>query len=302
MAKMAYRSAGFWKKLGKFCETAQVPQTIVDSVAKILADVRSEGDEGIRQTLARIDRIDLEPDRFAITDEEMKAALKRLPAEDRAAIKEAISSVTEFHAHALPRDWSSKNGHGATIGERFYPLDRVGLYIPTGLASTVVMTAALAKLARVPEIVAFTPCGPGGVVHDGVLAAMKLAGVTEAYRVGGVCAIGAMAYGTKRIRPVDKVFGPGNAFTVEAKRQVFGQIGVDLLPGPSELMVIADASANARFVAADLSVLSSLSDIVRPWRRRTGPGGARQGRNGGVWRSWHRICCDLFANFSTANP
>ncbi len=252
MADLAYRSRGFQEKLAGFCETAVVPQSIVDAVARILADVRVKGDRGISSTLKRIDGISLKPSGFGISEEEMSAAVKRLAKGDLKAIKESIASVTEFHRHALPSSWTAKNRHGATIGERFYPIDRVGLYIPTDLASTVIMTGSLAKLAKVPEIVAFTPCGKGGSVSDGVLAAMKLSGVTEAYRVGGVCAVGAMAYGTDTIRGVSKVFGPGNAFTVEAKRQVYGKIGVDLLPGPSELLVIADETANPRFVAADL--------------------------------------------------
>lgn len=252
MADLSYRSRSFKEKLAKFCETAVVPQTIVDAVSTILTDVRTHGDEGISKTLKRIDGIALSSEKFRITDAEMKQAVARLPKSDVQAIKDSIASVTEFHRHALPKSWTAKNQHGATIGERFYPLQRVGLYVPTNLVSTVVMTAALAKLAKVPEIVAFTPCGLEGEVNDGCLAAMKLSGVTEAYRVGGVAAVGAMAYGTETIAAVDKVYGPGNAYTVEAKRQVFGTIGVDLLPGPSELLVIADETAEARFVAADL--------------------------------------------------
>ena len=252
MADLAYRSRGFQEKLAKFCETAVVPQTIIDAVAKILGDVRQKGDTGISFTLKRIDGVSLKSEEFRISKREMDSAVKRLAKGDLDAIKESIQSVTAFHRHALPKSWTAKNCHGATIGERFYPIDRVGLYVPTDLASTVIMTGALAKLAKVPEIVAFTPCGKNGVVNDGVLAAMKFTGVTEAYRIGGVCAVGAMAYGTDAIRSVSKVYGPGNAYTVEAKRQVYGTIGVDLLPGPSELLVIADASANPKFVAADL--------------------------------------------------
>lgn len=252
MADLAYGSRSFKKKLATFCETTVVSQAIVDTVSTILADVRDHGDAGISNTLKRVDRLDLKSDRFRITDKEMKEAVARLPKDELKAIKESVASVTEFHRHAMPKSWTAKNSHGATIGERFYPLSRVGLYIPTDLVSTVVMTASLAKLAKVEDIVAFTPCGEGGFLNDGCLAAMKLAGVTEAYRIGGVSAIGAMAYGTDSIVAVDKVFGPGNAYTVEAKRQVYGTIGVDLLPGPSELMVIVDESADARFVAADL--------------------------------------------------
>lgn len=252
MADLAYSSRTFWEKLRAFCETARVPQSVTDSVADILGDVHREGDVAVARHLKRIDGVELEPSRFAITRQEMDAAARRLPADELQAIKDAVASVTAFHRHALPKSWTAKNAHGATIGERFYPLERVGLYIPRDLVSTVVMTASLAKLAGVKEIVAFTPCNAEGGVNDGCLAAMRFSGVTEAYRFGGVMAVGAMAYGTETIRPTLKVYGPGNAYVVEAKRQVFGTIGVDLLPGPSELLVIVDESANPEFVAADL--------------------------------------------------
>ena len=252
MAHLVYRSKSFWSKLGQFCETAQVSQTIIDSVAKVLADVRSKGDKAISDTLKRLDGVRLKPSRFRIAEQEMREAIKALSKENVSAIKESVASVTEYHRHALPKSWTARNAHGATIGERFHPIERVGLYIPADLVSTVVMTASLAKLAGVPEIVAFTPCSKEGIVNPGTLAAMKLAGVTEAYRVAGVPAIAAMAYGTETIKPVLKVYGPGSAYTVEAKRQVYGTVGVDLLPGPSELMVIADSSANPSFVASDL--------------------------------------------------
>lgn len=252
MADLAYSSRSFWTKLEAFCAGAKVPQSIVDSVSSVLSEVRIHGNAGVVEALKRIDGVILQPEELKISKTEMKAAAKRLPSEELAAIKHAVASVTEFHRHALPKSWTAKNSHGATIGERFYPLSRVGLYIPRDLVSTVVMTASLAKLAGVKEIVAFTPCNAEGKVNDGCLAAMYLSGVTEAYRFGGIMAVGAMAFGTQTIDPVLKVFGPGNAYVVEAKRQVFGTIGVDLLPGPSELLVIADDHADADFVASDL--------------------------------------------------
>lgn len=252
MPDLAFSSRTFWEKLSDFCKTAEVPQSIVDTVAGILGEVKAHGDAGVTAALHRIDGVSLSSEELSISRDEMKAAMRRLPPQDVQAIRDAVASVTEFHKHALPQSWTAKNSHGATIGERFYPLERVGLYIPRDLVSTVVMTASLAKLAGVKEIVAFTPCGANGKVNDGCLAAMYLAGVTEAYRFGGVMGIGAAAFGTESIRPVLKVFGPGNAFVVEAKRQVYGTIGVDLLPGPSELLVIADETANARYVASDL--------------------------------------------------
>jgi histidinol dehydrogenase len=168
---------------------------------------------------------------------------------------EAHANIVAFNRKGLPVDWVGKNKQGAEVGERFYPIRRVGLYVPGGqvpLVSTVLMTATLAKIAGCPEIVVCTPSDSSGRVAPGLLAALHLVGVDEVYRVGGVQAIGAMAYGTASIPAVDKVFGPGNAYVCEAKRQVFGTVGVDSLPGPSEVMVIADETARADFVAADL--------------------------------------------------
>jgi len=252
MADLAYRSRGFWKKLEAFCKTASASDQIKTTVSKILGEVERGGDAAISRELLRIDKVSLPPSAFPISRKEMKAAARRLSREDVAAIRSSVASVTEFHRNALPKSWTAKNAHGATIGERFYPLQRVGLYIPRDLVSTVVMTASLAKLAGVPEIVAFTPCGQNAALSDGCLAAMHFSGVTEAYRFGGVMAIGAAAFGTESIEPVLKVFGPGNAYVVEAKRQVYGSVGVDLLPGPSELLVIMDDSADPAYVAADL--------------------------------------------------
>ena len=145
--------------------------------------------------------------------------------------------------------------HNGIVGERNYPIRRVGIYVPGGhvpLVSTVVMTVTLATVAQVPEIVVVTPPGKDGKVADQLLAALQLLGISEVYKMGGAQAIGALAYGTDTIAPVDKIFGPGNAFVNEAKRQVFGRVGIDLLPGPSEVMVIADTTANPEWVAAAL--------------------------------------------------
>jgi histidinol dehydrogenase len=155
----------------------------------------------------------------------------------------------------MRKDWSSKNAEGAVIGERFTPFDRVGVYVPGGkapLVSTALMTAGFAQAAGVPEIFAATPCGPDGSVNPALLYALKQAGVTQAIKVGGAQAIAAMAIGTKTIAPVDRIFGPGNRFVVEAKRQLVGAVSIDLLPGPSEILILADASAKASYIAADM--------------------------------------------------
>ena len=167
--------------------------------------------------------------------------MNRLSDEEKKALEEAINNITYFHQQSLPKDWQGTNMHNGIVGERNYPIRRVGIYVPGGhvpLVSTVVMTVTLATVAQVPEIVVVTPPGKDGKVVDQLLAALQLLGISEVYKMGGAQAIGALAYGTDTIAPVDKIFGPGNAFVNEAKRQVFGRVGIDLLPGPSEVMVM----------------------------------------------------------------
>lgn len=245
-------SSAFWPAMRRFCRAAASDPAMRHAVEAMLADVAREGDAAVARLVAKFDGATLKSAQFRVPAGDLAAAARRLPAADRRAIREAIACVRAFNRRGLPRAWRARNPQGARIGETFFPLRRVGLYIPRGLASTVVMTAVIAKIARVPEIAIFTPCDKDGRVSDAVLAAAQLCGVDEVYRIGGVPAIGAMAFGTKTIPPVVKIFGPGNAYVVEAKRQVFGQVGVDLLPGPSEVMVIADDSAEPDFVAADL--------------------------------------------------
>ena len=226
--------------------------TLRRSVEQILSEVKEGGDRSVAEILERFDGVRLRPREFRIEPSELAAGFRRLAPVDCGAMRDALKNIESFNRPTLPREWSGRNIHNARTGERFYPLKRVGIYIPRGLVSTVLMTCGLARLARVPEIVVFTPCDAQGVVGDGVLGALHLVGIAEAYRIGGVPAVGAMAFGTRRIRSVVKVFGPGNAYVVEAKRQVFGRVGVDLLPGPSELMIIADETTDPSSVAADL--------------------------------------------------
>jgi histidinol dehydrogenase len=224
-------------------------------VTSILADVRARGDEAVVYYAAKFDSAKLRAREIRVKSAELSAAAKSLSATERKAMVEAHANIVAFNKKGLPADWLGKNKQGAEVGERFYPIHRVGLYVPGGqvpLVSTVLMTATLAKIAGCPEIAVCTPSDSSGRVAPGLLAALHLVGVDEVYRVGGVQAIGAMAYGTASILAVDKVFGPGNAYVCEAKRQVFGTVGVDSLPGPSEVMVIADETARADFVAADL--------------------------------------------------
>jgi histidinol dehydrogenase len=255
MRTLHHASKTFADDLAAFCRGATAPPELAASVAAILADVRARGDEAVSYYAAKFDGAKLRGRDFRLKPADLAAAARRLSAAERRALAAAHESIAHFHKMLRPENWTAKNKHGALVGEKFDPIRRVGLYIPGGqvpLVSTVLMTATLAKIAGCPEIAAFTPSDPDGRVADGVLAALHLVGVGEVYRFGGVQAIGAMAYGTTTIAAVDKIFGPGNAYVCEAKRQVFGTVGVDSLPGPSEVMVIADETACPAFVAADL--------------------------------------------------
>lgn len=255
MRTLHHGSKTFAEDLAAFCRTAIVPKEISDSVAAILADVRVRGDEAISYYAAKFDGAKLRAREFRVNPADLAAAAKSLPLAEMRALISARDNIVAYNRRGLPEDWRAKNKHGASVGEKFDPIRRVGLYVPGGevpLVSTVLMTVTLAKIAGCPEIAVFTPSNANGKVAPGLLAALHLLGVEEVYRIGGVHAIGAMAFGTTTIAPVDKVFGPGNAYVCEAKRQVFGVVGVDSLPGPSEVMIIADETAKVPFVAADL--------------------------------------------------
>ncbi|MDP3070374.1 MAG: histidinol dehydrogenase [Opitutaceae bacterium] len=255
MRTLLHTSKTFADDLAAFCRGTAVPREVVDAVTAILADVRGRGDEALSYYAAKFDGAKLRARDFRVPANDLAGAAKRITPVELRALQAARENITAFHQKGLPAAWTGKNKHGATVGEKFDPIRRVGLYVPGGeapLASTVLMTATLAKIARCPEIVVFTPSNADGKVAPAVLAALHLLGIEEVYRLGGAQAIGAMAYGTTTIAPVDKIYGPGNAYVCEAKRQVFGTVGVDSLPGPSEVMVIADETAKASFAAADL--------------------------------------------------
>ena len=255
MRTLHHASKTFADELAAFCRGSVVPKEISDSVAAILADVRGRGDEAVGYYAAKFDSAKIRARDFPVKSSDLAAAADRLPPADRRAILAARDSLLDFNRRSLPKNWTAKNKHGALVGEKFDPIRRVGLYVPGGqvpLVSTVLMTVTLAKIAGCPEIAVFTPSNADGKLADGLLAALHLSGITEVYCFGGVQAIGAMAYGTTTINAVDKIYGPGNAYVCEAKRQVFGTVGVDSLPGPSEVMIIADDTANASFAAADL--------------------------------------------------
>lgn len=221
----------------------------------IVEAVRSRGDEALAELTQRFDGATLFPEQFAVTSPELLRASLQADAPLRKAIAAARKNLQTFSRKALRKNWSGRNGEGARIGEKFDPFQRVGIYIPGGtapLVSTALMTVVLANVAGCPEIVVCTPGGRTGEINPALLFAAKIAGATEIYRLGGAQAIAALAFGTESIRRVQKIFGPGNAYVVAAKRLLYGQVAVDLLPGPSEILVLADETAEPRFVAADL--------------------------------------------------
>ena len=255
MRVLQFASKSFETELADFCRGAAVPKEIQDAVAAILADVHQRGDEAVAYYAAKFDGAKLRARDFRVKPSEFAGATKRLSTAERKALVAAHENIVAFNKQSLPKDWLGKNKHGAEVGEINHPIRRVGLYVPGGevpLVSTVLMTATLAKIAGCPEIAVFTPSNAQGKIADGLLAALALVGVDEVYRIGGVQAIGAASFGTLTVPAVDKVFGPGNAYVCEAKRQVFGTVGVDSLPGPSEVMIIADESARTDCAAADL--------------------------------------------------
>jgi len=225
------------------------------TVTEIVRRIRAEGDAALFELTTKFGGAALTGLTVRVSEPEIQAAVARVSQATKEAIAAAHFNVKEFSQKSRRNDWSGRNAQGVQVGERFDPFQRVGIYVPGGtapLVSTAVMTCTLAAVAGVPEIVVATPAGPDGSVNDALLFALQYAGATEIYKVGGAQAIAALAFGTESIRPVAKIYGPGNAYVVEAKRQVFGRVAVDLLPGPSEIFVIADATAHPAWVASDL--------------------------------------------------
>ena len=230
-------------------------EKLINQVSAILSEVRQRGDQALIEFARQFDRVDFTPQDLIVSEPEIRTATSSVKSGLIDALAAAHANIREFASRSLRANWMWKNVQGAEVGERFDPLTRVGIYVPAGtapLVSTALMTLSLAEAAGVAEIVAVSPVGSDKVVNPGLLAALQLAGATEIYKVGGAQAIASLAFGTETIRPVDKIFGPGNAYVTEAKRQVFGYVAIDLIPGPSEIMVIADSSAVPRWVAADL--------------------------------------------------
>ena len=227
---------------------------VASDVAAIIADVRARGDAALAELTAKFDRFDLDATGWSISRAECAAARAALPAELRAALELAAERIAAFHAGQKPEDKSAVDATGALLGSRWSAVDAAGVYVPGGRAaypSSVLMNAIPAKVAGVERLVMVTPT-PDGVINPLVLAAADIAGVDEIWRVGGAQAVAALAYGTGRIAPVDVVTGPGNAWVAEAKRQLYGVVGIDMVAGPSEIVVVADAKNDPAIIAADL--------------------------------------------------
>jgi histidinol dehydrogenase len=221
----------------------------------ILHDVFVRGDDAVLDFTEKFDGAKISADQLAVTQAELMAASLKADESLRAAVAEAEANIASFAKKSLRKNWQAKNSHGASVGEKFDPFQRVGVYIPGGtapLVSTALMTITLAKVAGCKEIVVTTPCGKDGSINPAILFAARAAGATEIYRVGGAQAIAALVYGTNTIRRVQKIFGPGNAYVSMAKRLLVGRVAIDLLAGPSDLLVIADDTANPKFAAADM--------------------------------------------------
>lgn len=237
------------RRIETFNARPAFPEEAERAAAEVLAAVRAEGDRAVRRYVARFE---------GFKGKDLRVDLSRpldIPAPIRRAVTDAHRRVLKFSKASLRPAWSMKTPRGGSAGEFFSPMDRVGVYVPGGtapLASTSIMTVTLARAAGVREIVACTPAGRTGEVNPVLLYALKLAGATEVYRVGGIQAVGMMAFGTKSCRKVQKIAGPGNAYVTAAKRQVYGYVAIDQVAGPSEIAVLTDGSVDPRWIAADL--------------------------------------------------
>jgi histidinol dehydrogenase len=256
MNVISYSDSDFAAQINRLLAPSSLFDPAIEQQTQCIIDaVRTDGDEALAALTERFNGPKLAPDQFAVTQAEWLAASVLADPALRRAIAETRKNVEAFARRSLRKDWSMRNSHGATVGEKFDALGRVGIYIPGGMAplvSTALMTIPLARAAGCREIVVCTPCDRQGRINPALLYAARVSGATEMYRIGGAQAIAALALGTPAIPKVNKIFGPGNAWVVSAKRLLFGHAAIDLLPGPSELLVLADESADASCIAADL--------------------------------------------------
>jgi len=244
-----------YKKVENFLLRSSVEEEAMKVAARVLSDIREFGDKALIDYARRFDGANISLRRLRVKPEEITEAKRLVDDEFKAAAQEAHKRIAAFSEKGLRDNWQMETPKGGMLGERFVPFDRVGAYIPGGaapLASTALMTLTLAKVAGVKELVACSPANAEGKLNPYILYALNLAGATEIYKVGGIQAIGAMAYGTKTIAKVRKIVGPGGPYVTAAKRQVYGDVALDMVAGPSEIAVLCDTSSNPAHVAADL--------------------------------------------------
>ncbi|MFT8951102.1 MAG: histidinol dehydrogenase [Gluconobacter sp.] len=255
MKRLDTLSASFEQDLASLlADRSSDERSVAEPVRAILTDVRQRGDEALCDYTARFDRLTLPAEKLRISAEEIATQADLVPSDLMDALKTAARRIEAFHAAQMPKDLDFTDDEGIRLGMRWTALDAVGLYVPGGKAaypSSVLMNALPARVAGVQRVAMCVP-SPDGVLNPLVLAAARLCGVEEIYRIGGAQAVGAMAYGTELIAPVDRIVGPGNAFVAEAKRQVFGHVGIDSIAGPSEVVVVADGNNDPRLAAVDL--------------------------------------------------
>ena len=227
----------------------------MDTVNQILADIREKGDEALFAYTEKFDHVKLTPETVRVSPEEVEEACGQVDPEFLRVLRRAAENIRSYHQHQVRNSWITTREDGVMLGQRITPLESVGLYVPGGKAaypSSVLMNLIPAQVAGVKRLIMVTPPGKDGKVNPQVLAAAREGGVTEIYKIGGAQAIGALAYGTQSIPKVNKITGPGNIYVALAKRAVFGYVGLDSIAGPSEILVLADETANPRYVAADL--------------------------------------------------
>lgn len=255
MRRLSTRDPHFEQGFAALLAAPRVAEAdVAATVAGIIADVRARGDNALCDLTARLDRHALQPEAIRIDPDELDAAAAHVAPELMAALDLAAERIEVFHAAQRPAELDFRDAAGLRLGMRWTPLDAVGIYVPGGKAaypSSVLMNAIPARVAGVARIAMCVPT-PGGALNPLVLAAARRAGVSEVYRIGGAQAVAALAYGTATVRPVDRIVGPGNAYVAEAKRQVYGRVGIDSIAGPSEVVVIADGSQDPRWIAVDL--------------------------------------------------
>lgn len=256
LQRLTTSSADFWQQLARLrAWDSASDAAIVARVQAILADVRRRGDAAVVEYTNRFDRLNVASLReLEIPPQHLQAALRRIPAPDRDALTFSADRVRRYHEHQKAESWTYTEADGTVLGQQVTPLDRVGLYVPGGKAaypSSVIMNAVPAKVAGVAELIMVVPT-PDGVMNDLVLAAAAIAGVDRVFAIGGAQAVGALAYGTETVPQVDKIVGPGNIYVATAKALVFGAVGIDMIAGPSEILIVCDGATDPDWIAMDL--------------------------------------------------